>query len=96
VQGRVFQVKFQCSGANIDGFCGCRAPLEGVIAAILSALGLLLKIQDFVVSMTVTLHCVVSFLGALSWILSSLSLFDVFGGKLVASSNTSLFHINLV
>jgi hypothetical protein len=96
VQGRVFQVKFQCSGANVDGFCGCRAPLEGVVAAILSALGLLLKIQDFVVSMTVTLHCVVFFLGALSWILSSLSLFDVFGGKLVASSNTSLFHINLV
>jgi hypothetical protein len=86
VQGRVFQVKVQHSGANIDGFCGCRTPLEGVVAATLSALGLLVKIQDFVVLMMVMLHCVVSFFGALSWILSSLVLFDVFGGKLVASS----------
>jgi hypothetical protein len=85
VQRSVFQVKVQRSGANDDGFCGCRAPLEGVIAATLSVLRLLVKIQDFVVSMTMTLHCVVSFLGALSWTLSSLFLFDVFGGKLVAS-----------
>jgi hypothetical protein len=85
VQRSVFQVKVQRSGANVDGFCGCRAPLEGVVAATLSVLRLLVKIQDFVVSMTVTLHCVVSFFGALSWILSSLFLFDVFGGKLVAS-----------
>jgi hypothetical protein len=59
--------------------------LDGFVAATLSELGLLVKIQDFVVSITVTLRCVVSFLCALSWILSSLVLFDFFGGKLVAS-----------
>jgi hypothetical protein len=85
VQVRVFQVKVQRSSAIVDGSCGCHSPLEVVVAATLSALGLLVKIQDFVVSMTVTLHFVVSFLGALSWILSSLVLVDVFVGKVVAS-----------
>jgi hypothetical protein len=93
--GKFFSGESSALCVNVDGFCGCRAPLEGVVAATISALGLLVKIQDFVVSMMVTLHCVVSFLGALSWILSLFFLFHIFGGKLVGFFLPSNFF-NLV
>jgi hypothetical protein len=83
--GRVFLAKAQCSGANDGDACGCRDPLVGVVAAILSILGLQVKAQDLVVSMTVALYCVVTSLGALSWSPGSLVLADVYGGKLDAS-----------
>jgi hypothetical protein len=83
--GRVFPAKAQRFGANDGDACGCRDPLEGVVAATLSVLGFRVKIQDLVVSMTATLLCVVTSLGALSWSHGSLGLVDVFGGKLVAS-----------
>jgi hypothetical protein len=83
--GRVFPAKAQRSGAYDGDACGCRDPLEGVVAATLSALGLRVKTLDLVVSMTAALLCVVTSLGALSWSHGSLALVDVFGGKLVAS-----------
>jgi hypothetical protein len=61
--GRVFPAKAQRFGANDGDACGCRDPLEGVVAATLSALGLWVKTQDLVVSMTAALYCVGTFLG---------------------------------
>jgi hypothetical protein len=83
--GRVFSAKAHRSGANDGDSCGCRDPLEGVIAATLSALGLRVKTLDLVVSMMAALICVVTSLRALSWSHGSLALVDVFSGKLVAS-----------
>jgi hypothetical protein len=83
--GRVFLAKAQRFGANDGDACGCRDPLEGVVAATLSALGLRVKTQDLVVSMMAALYCVVTFLGALSWSLGFLALVGVFGGKHDAS-----------
>jgi hypothetical protein len=65
--GRIFPAKAQRSGANDGEARGCRDPLEGVVAATLSVLGLWVKTQDLVVSMTVALYCVITSLGALSW-----------------------------
>jgi hypothetical protein len=53
--GRVFLAKAQRSGAYDGDACGCRDPLEGVVAATLSALGLRVKTLDLVVSMTAAL-----------------------------------------
>jgi hypothetical protein len=53
--GRVFLAKAQRSGANDGDACGCHDPLEGVVAATLSALGLRVKTLDLVVSMTAVL-----------------------------------------
>jgi hypothetical protein len=83
--GRVFPAKAKRSGANDGDARGCRDPLEGVVAATLSVFGLRVKAQDLVVSMTASLYCVVTSLGALSWSLGSLVLAGVFGGKLDAS-----------
>jgi hypothetical protein len=82
--GRVFPAKAQRSGANDGDARGCRDPFEGVVAATLSVLGLRVKAQDLVVSMTVSLYCVVISLGMLSWSPGSLVLAGVFGGKLDA------------
>jgi hypothetical protein len=55
------------------------------VAATLSVLGLRVKAQDLVVSMTASLYCVVTSLGAFSWSPGSLVLAGVFGSKLDAS-----------
>jgi hypothetical protein len=78
-------MKAQRFGTNKCDACGCHDPLEGVVAATLSALGLRVKTQDLVVSMTAALFCVVTSLGALLWSLGSLALVGVFGGKHDAS-----------
>jgi hypothetical protein len=78
-------VKAQRSDANDGDARRCRDPLEGVIAATLSVLGLRVKAQDLVVSMTASLYYVVTSLGALSWSPGSFVLPGVFGGKLDAS-----------
>jgi hypothetical protein len=85
VQGGFFPGKSQRSCANDGNACGCRDPLEDIVAATLSVLGLWVKTQDLVVSMMPALHCVVTSLGALSWSLGSLLLVNIFGGKLDAS-----------
>jgi hypothetical protein len=84
-----FPAKVQRSGANDGDASGCRDLREGIVAATLSALGLWVKTQDLVVSMTPALLCVITSLGALSWSLGSLVLVDVFGGKL----DVSLFFL---
>jgi hypothetical protein len=83
--GRVFPAKAKRSGVNDDDARGCRDPLESVVAATLSVLGLRVKAQDLVVSMMASLYCVVTSLEALSWSPDSLVLAGVFGGKLDAS-----------
>jgi hypothetical protein len=78
-------VKAQRSGANDGDARGCRDPLEGIVAATLSVLGLWVNAQDLVVSMMASRSCVVTSLGALSWSPGFLILAGVFGGKLDAS-----------
>jgi hypothetical protein len=88
VQGGFFPVKAQCSGSNDDDACRCRDPLEGIVAATLTALGLRVKTQDLVVSMMAgdggaLLHCYL--LGDVVMEPWSIVLVGVFDGKLDAS-----------
>jgi hypothetical protein len=88
-----FRAKSQRFGANDGDACGCRDPLEGIIVATLSALGLRVKTLDLCGLGDDGACSVVSFLGALSW---SSGLLSLMAASVASSMLLSFYCLSLI
>jgi hypothetical protein len=88
-----FRAKSQRFSANDGDACGRRDPLEGIVVAALSALGLRVKTLDLCGFGDDGACSVVSFLGALSW---SLGLLSFMAASVASSMLLSFYCLSLI